>query len=408
MKGDYKRISAHHIGGRNGSRAFPLLKKFEKDIVNVLYDADSNCLEHVREVNQNRKSELHVLPYCVGDICKTTSFNINYDPFTSSLYDVNPDYKSYYYFSGDHDYVLSEVTQTVEKSSVNVVSMDYIFQSTNTSIPPPDFLSMDTQGAEYEILQGAKETLKSNVLAIVLEAEFQPIYKGQKLFGDLVTFLSSQGFEFIRFLGIHEFTPFRAPIGLRGEGSHTFCDALFFRRIDNLDNKDELKRYIMLKKLAFIAIAFNQFEYGVECLRRSRCLDSDHLSRKEDLPNYFLFLSELQRQIEQMPAVYPPSFVSRFPSFEESKLRFQCHAIKRKEIAKRRGVFNRIKQSLREIGIIYALLREIKQFTDKVFTKVYSCGKKMFCRDTGVENILIKYGLKKQAQILKKNRIIQG
>lgn len=261
MKINDKRLSVPHIGGRSGSRAFPILNKFERDIINVLYDADPDCLTQIQERNQNFESELHVLPYCLGDASRSTSININYDPYTSSLYDSNPDYNSYYYFYGDHDYLWSEATKAMEKRHIEVVTIDSIFQSNKCPIPPPDFLSIDTQESEYEILLGAKETLKSGIVVLVIEAEFHPVYKGQKLFGDLVKLLSDYGFNFVRFLDIHEMSPFRAPYWFRGKGFHTFSDALFFKRIDNIDidnyEKDEVTRYLMLQKLTFIAIIFN-------------------------------------------------------------------------------------------------------------------------------------------------------
>lgn len=60
------RISVHHIGGMAGSRVFPILDKFEKDIIDVIYDADSDCLDQVKEDNESLGSKLHLLPYCVG------------------------------------------------------------------------------------------------------------------------------------------------------------------------------------------------------------------------------------------------------------------------------------------------------------------------------------------------------
>ena len=57
-----------------------------------------------------------------------------------------------------------------------------------------DFLKMDTQGSEYEILQGAKEILKKTH-HIKCECEYKEWYKGQKLAEDVISFLESIGFE---------------------------------------------------------------------------------------------------------------------------------------------------------------------------------------------------------------------
>ena len=47
-----KRLSVHHVGGRRGSRAFPVLARFEKDVINVLYDADTDCLAALLRKNR--------------------------------------------------------------------------------------------------------------------------------------------------------------------------------------------------------------------------------------------------------------------------------------------------------------------------------------------------------------------
>ncbi len=396
-----KRLSVHHIGGRSGSRAFPVLRRFEEDIINVLYDADPDCLAQIQERNQNLGSELHVLPYCLGDACKQALFNINYDPYTSSLYDPNPDYNSFYSTQRDHDYIFSEATRVMEKRRVETVSIDYIFQSKNVPMPPPDFLSIDTQGSEYDILLGAKETLESSVVALVIEVEFHPIYRGQRLFGDLVKLLSEQGFDFVRFLHTGELSPFRAPIGLRGEGFHIWAEALFFRRIDNMDRiGDELRRYVMLRKLAFIAIIFNQFEYGLQCLSRCRALgiQDSIVEELEDL-SYCKFLRDLETKMKGMPVVFPETFASKY-TFEASKARFErCFA------HTNTGVIRSIKAVLKPIPILFPLLKGIKQGFIKVATAVKSISLKRYSE---VEALLISYGLKSQAETLRENRVVQS
>jgi len=57
-----------------------------------------------------------------------------------------------------------------------------------------DFLKLDAQGYELEILWGSVETLKSVVL-VQAEVEFNPLYQGQPLFGEVDAFLRAQGFE---------------------------------------------------------------------------------------------------------------------------------------------------------------------------------------------------------------------
>ena len=135
-----RKISIHHIGGRAGSRVFPKIKHFEKDLINVLYDAYEDCLEQIKERNQRLESELHVLPYALSDQCKTLELNINYDPYTSSLLEKNKSFDEFYNFSDNgYDYIMGESTTVVEKRNINVVSMDHMFNSESIEFPTQIF-----------------------------------------------------------------------------------------------------------------------------------------------------------------------------------------------------------------------------------------------------------------------------
>lgn len=402
-----KHICVHHIGGRSGSRAFPVLSKFEKDIINVIYDADADCIEQIRQRNQKLESKLHVLPYCFSDTAKSKFININYDPYTSSFYELNPDYKAYYFFYSDHDYIMSEAAKTMERRQLKAVSIDSIFEPENISMPPPDFLSIDTQGAEYEILQGAKETLRSNVLALVIETEFHPIYKDQKIFGDLVKLLSDYGFDFVRFLSIQEMSAFRAPIGLRGSGFQVSADSLFLRKIDTIakSSDDDFRRFMMLQKLAFIATIFNQFEYGIECLRQSKEVGNNSAISQGNA-DYLDFLRDLKDAIDKMPEFYPATFISKFRSFEMSKSRFENTVLD----AIGHSISKRIKQILRQAPMVYSLLKYARASFNKFFKLCCQAALQLellLCVSTKVEKLFLKYGLISQAKLLKRNRIIQ-
>jgi FkbM family methyltransferase len=57
-----------------------------------------------------------------------------------------------------------------------------------------DFIKLDTQGSELDILIGAEQILESTLI-IETEIEFNPIYENQPLFGDLDSHLRASGFE---------------------------------------------------------------------------------------------------------------------------------------------------------------------------------------------------------------------
>ena len=77
----------------------------------------------------------------------------------------------------------------VGSESISLTTLDAI----KPSLPSIDFLQIDVQGAELQVLQGAAETLK-DIAMLELEMRFYPIYEHEPLFGDVHAFLSARGF----------------------------------------------------------------------------------------------------------------------------------------------------------------------------------------------------------------------
>jgi len=394
------KISLHHVGGRNGSRAFPILKSFEKDFVSVLYDADKDCIEQIKEKNLGSKAELHVLPYCLGRAKGGTEFNLNYDPFTSSLLKSDNAFSQYYQFYGNLDYVWGEATKTMKSFDIEISTLDSVLIDRN-DLAKPDFLSIDTQGSEYDILLGAKQLLKEHILGLVLEVEFRELYIKQHLFGDIEKLLSSQGFEFIKFLYIGEFSAYRAPLGLRAEGEQVFAEALFLKRDDSIGN-NTAEDYVKLRKLAFLAIAFNQLERGLLYLSKSKEIRISQEVQGQLLEySYFRFLDELDREVALMRKQYPVTFADVY-SFEESRSRFNSAAQK---IERNSSVYSKIICLIKKNDILHKVLRGIR---DNLRNSIgwFSCIVRLYLLpNTSVENLFCKYELGELAKKTKFNRM---
>jgi FkbM family methyltransferase len=405
------KLSVHHVGGRAGSRAFPYIKKFEKDFINVLYDADEDCLEQVKHRNRNFESELHVLPYALSDKCKPSVLNINYDPYTSSLLETNNSIKSFYLFEGRFDYIFGEVATPIEKRDINVVSIDHLYKTNTVSIPKPDFLSIDVEGVEFDILKGAIETMNSSVLAVFAEINFLPFRHGQKNLGELSDFLSTHGFHFVSFANsgygekivMEKMAPYRYPVGLRGDGFHTCSEVLFLRKIEIVENiiSDNLMRYINLRKLAFIAFVFNQTEYGLECLKHSRMIDKHS---KSDLHfsgevSYLTFLSEIELAEKKHPKLFPKTFKA-FYSQAESKKRF---LVEERKSQVKKSIVRDFAKNVPGLRMIYRLILKTIYGVLKLVKKKYS----LITLNSDFEKVFIKFGLTEQACLIRKKRIEQ-
>lgn len=79
----------------------------------------------------------------------------------------------------------------VSEIEIEVTTLDSWFSS--SGINHVDFIKLDTQGSELEILEGGEACLTST-RALQIEVEFNPIYVGQPLFSNIDLFLRKRGF----------------------------------------------------------------------------------------------------------------------------------------------------------------------------------------------------------------------
>ena len=320
-----KKLVSHHVGARDGSIPLPILPPFARDMLNVLYEADDEAVEQIRVSWSHHECETRILPYCLSDHEGSADLIINFDAYTSSLLPFNPRFSHYYmhHAAGGVDYMLGEACRPMLRRPVQAVTLDALMRRDDFADARPDFLSLDTQGTEYAILEGAQSTLR-RVLAVYCEAEFVPIYQGQKLFSDLVALLGGAGF---RLAGcyLHEgFAPWRAPIGARAAGEPFGSDLLFLRDIDTLDAAipDPEERYPVLHKLAFICVLFKLLEHALFVLDAADRIDIPPTTRRDlEGISYCAFLRRLRETVAAMPQQRPPS-VGEAKNFAEMQARF--------------------------------------------------------------------------------------
>lgn len=74
-----------------------------------------------------------------------------------------------------------------------------IYETDESAAPYGEFLKLDVQGAELEVLQGAERVLSERTVAVIAEVSFCELYENQPLFGDVASFLKSKGFGFYGF-----------------------------------------------------------------------------------------------------------------------------------------------------------------------------------------------------------------
>jgi FkbM family methyltransferase len=91
----------------------------------------------------------------------------------------------------ENEYMLADFVATEEKETP-ARSIDSLFDGHGV-----DFLKLDTEGTELDILRGTTKTLASSVLGVRSEVMFAPVFKDAPGFGEIHQYLVGHGFELL-------------------------------------------------------------------------------------------------------------------------------------------------------------------------------------------------------------------
>ncbi len=182
------------------------------------------------------------LPVALGDGTTRPFHQCRFAP-TSSFYKPNVDVIAQYD-------CLEAQMEIVGTELIPTKRLDDIEQARRT-----DFLKLDVQGAELDILAHATETLQ-HVGMIQTEVCFLPLYENQPLFADIDTFLRARGFELYTLLvfGTRVMLPLTpTDIPLARHRQALWSDAVYLKSSNHtpegLDPTALLKRAILVHEL---------------------------------------------------------------------------------------------------------------------------------------------------------------
>ena len=303
-------LTTHHVGGRAGTRTFPILKYFEKDIVSVLYEADESAISGIKKETHHLPSKTVILPDCLSGEAGKRNFYIYNNRYFSSLYPLKAEETQTYSFDRQFGWDTDpKALSLVETLTLDTVTLDEVIKSeTIKDIPSPDFLSLDTQGSELEILKGGRIAIQNSVVAIATEVSFTQMYEKQPLFGELTDYLNEIGFELASLEIFNtESNSRRMPVGLRGRGFVQSGEALFLRKLSHYGTIEE--KTISLLKQAFIAFCFEFYDQTFDILNSLSVKEIEEIvSKGTDKVNYLLFLIELKKMSMNYPEIFPVKY----------------------------------------------------------------------------------------------------
>ena len=220
------------------------------------FDADPEACDAANQQFEAKKAdwnEFH-LPVAIAEKSETATLYITQHPMCSSLYPPNEAFLKK--FASLSVMALERTTQ------VETVSLDEFCAS--EEIHSIDFLQIDVQGADLQVLKGAKNLLSKSVLAIQVEVEYAPLYVGQPLFADIDRYLREQGFS------LFDVTVARRSRSIiqsiTRPGQPLWGDAIYLRDIkQDADGSFEFPEQAF--KLACVADALDLVDYSLELLK---------------------------------------------------------------------------------------------------------------------------------------------
>ncbi len=207
--------------------------------------------EEYNRLCQQAKDRYSYFPVAVGGSSETRILHLTGNPQCSSL--LMPNHSFWTKFIDCAPQI--EVRETRE---VQTVALDSYLPA--AEIDHIDFLKLDTQGTELEILHGAEKFLSTCILGLKVEVEFSPMYLDQPLFSDVDAYLRQ--FDFMLFdILRHRYRRQNYPRDLDTRGQLLYGDAFYLKDYQYLAEKDKKQE---AARLAVIASFHGFHDYALE------------------------------------------------------------------------------------------------------------------------------------------------
>jgi len=206
----------------------------------------------------NSKSEnnpyINFLPYALSDGEHNELLHLTKESGRSSIYEPNSKFLNKF-----HD---SSGFEVIKKIPIKTTTIQSVFDE---KVIDPDFMKIDTQGAELKILKGCNNYL-NKLIGLEIEVEFHQIYINQPVFSDVDSFLTKNGFELF---DLNRYWAKQKVLGsdYSTRGQVIFADAIYFRSIESFYNSDfqnDVEKINKFYKLIYSLRLYGFFDKAIE------------------------------------------------------------------------------------------------------------------------------------------------
>ena len=274
IKEDLK-INVHHVGGIGGCGPTDQFKLLGKHTLWTFYDADKTSLLEF----DIKGKDYRLIHRAIGNKDGTSEFNLTENASASSL--LKPAKSAKEYVIPNTTRTWGEDTQIVQTEKTTINKLDTLKQK--GEIEQIDFLSVDAQGSDLDVIKGANNQIK-DILGVICEVEFSQLYENQPLFFEVHKHMHDKNFRICRLYNQQHYGSKYYYETFQGHGFLVVGESLFLKNQNICNNLKDLpidertKQVIKGLKLAVIAFCFNQPDFAIQLLNK---IEEQGISIKE-------------------------------------------------------------------------------------------------------------------------------
>jgi FkbM family methyltransferase len=183
----------------------------------------------------------------------------------------NPEASTIYQFNDDvlKDFSNADLNKAVAEEIISVDSMDNVLFASEKW---PDFIKVDAEGADLDVLNGARECLNTNCLGVFVEVSFVERHKGAGFFGDTDKLMRENNFQLMdlfpeRWVRANKVSGiFTRHQVIWGDALYMINRKEFLRR---LSEADPSKRRNIFFKFIFVLMLYQLHDYATEIIEYS-------------------------------------------------------------------------------------------------------------------------------------------